>query len=57
MIYSHGNLNSFSKLELCLENEYSPENKLNDDKLVIVLKIKKQIWKNKKSKINFICRD
>jgi len=39
----------FSKLELFLEKEPSPFSKNGKDNLVIILKIKKQVWKNKKS--------
>lgn len=53
---SQGNL-PFSKLELFLEKDPSSNTKNEPDKLVIVLKIKKQIWKNKKSILIFKCRD
>ena len=47
--YSNSYNNVFSKLELSLEKESLPSINTDPDRIVIVLKIKKLIWKNKKS--------
>ena len=48
---------TFSKLELFLDKDAIPDFKKEFDRLVIVLKIKKQNWKNKKSIDNITIRD